>query len=148
MNTPRDASATFLVRIGDEERDACIAALVEHHVRGRLSVEEFDRRQHAATDAVTEADLAALVADLPAHPVSYRRGQPVPRTRVRSGDKTSAWRKAAIWGGPPLVVTSTSAVVMFVTYEPLVGSPIFYGGLIGGAVGYASHWAVSILKRG
>ena len=54
----------FLVRVGDAERDACIGSLTDHHLHGRLSVEELDRRQRAALNAVT-ADLAALIADLP-----------------------------------------------------------------------------------
>src|SRR5688500_836467 len=53
------------VRIGDTERDECVEALTEHHVRGRLSVDDLDRRHRAALVAVTEADLAALLADLP-----------------------------------------------------------------------------------
>lgn len=58
------------MRVGDVERDDCIELLAEHHVRGRLSVDELDRRQRAALTATTEADLVALLLDLPAEPAS------------------------------------------------------------------------------
>jgi hypothetical protein len=61
------------MRVGDDERDDCIEALAEHHVRGRLTVEELDRRQRAALTATTEADLAVLLLDLPAEPTSGPR---------------------------------------------------------------------------
>ena len=53
------------VRADDAEREACITALVDHHVQGRLDLEELDRRRDAALAAVTRADLKALLADLP-----------------------------------------------------------------------------------
>ncbi|MCH1866533.1 DUF1707 domain-containing protein [Nocardioides sp. CFH 31398] len=62
------------MRIGDAERDACVDLLAEHHVRGRLSVDELDRRQRAALTATTEADLSSLLLDLPAEPTSGRAG--------------------------------------------------------------------------
>jgi hypothetical protein len=53
------------VRIGDAERDECMEALTEHHVRGRLPVVELDRRHRAALTAATDTELASLLADLP-----------------------------------------------------------------------------------
>ena len=43
-----------IVRVGDAERDACTAVLIDHHLHGRLSIEELERRQRAALAAVTE----------------------------------------------------------------------------------------------
>jgi hypothetical protein len=54
------------VRVGDVERDACVEKLIDNYVQGRLSVEELGRRQREALEASTAADLAGLVADLPA----------------------------------------------------------------------------------
>src|SRR3712207_4793765 len=61
----RAADAPLSVRIGDVEREKCLELLSEHHVQGRLTADELDRRQHAALTAVTEDDLAGLFADLP-----------------------------------------------------------------------------------
>jgi hypothetical protein len=61
METPSDLA----VRVGDAERDACVAALIEHYVGGRLDTAELDRRQHAALQATTVADLEVLLVDLP-----------------------------------------------------------------------------------
>ncbi|WP_420360742.1 DUF1707 SHOCT-like domain-containing protein [Actinopolymorpha rutila] len=63
----------FLVRIGDAERGTCLDALTEHHRYGRLSAEECDRRQQAALEALTAADLGRLVADLPSLPTGVDR---------------------------------------------------------------------------
>src|SRR4051794_32382258 len=71
METLAPTGGRIAVRIGDEERDDCVNALNEHHARGRLSVEELDRRLRAALEAVTDADLSALLLDLP-HPTSPR----------------------------------------------------------------------------
>jgi hypothetical protein len=59
-------------RIGDAERDECMETLTEHHVRGRLPVEELDRRHRAALKAETDAELASLLVDLPGS--TARRG--------------------------------------------------------------------------
>src|SRR3712207_8223509 len=58
--------ARLAVRIGDAERDSCLEALAEHHTQGRLTADELDLRQRAALTAVSDADLAALLEDLPA----------------------------------------------------------------------------------
>jgi hypothetical protein len=55
-----------LVRVSDAEREREVAALREHLVQGRLSLEEFTNRMAAAYAATTSADLAALESDLPA----------------------------------------------------------------------------------
>jgi len=55
-----------LVRVSDAERERSVAALREHLVQGRLSLEEFTNRMTSAYAATTAADLAALESDLPA----------------------------------------------------------------------------------
>jgi hypothetical protein len=54
-----------LVRVSDAERERSVAALREHLVQGRLSLEEFTNRMTSAYAATTGADLAALESDLP-----------------------------------------------------------------------------------
>jgi len=54
-----------LVRVSDAERERSVAALREHRVQGRLSLEEFTNRMTSAYAATTGADLAALESDLP-----------------------------------------------------------------------------------
>jgi hypothetical protein len=54
-----------LVRVSDAERERTVAALREHLVQGRLSLEEFTNRMTSAYGATTSADLAALESDLP-----------------------------------------------------------------------------------
>ena len=80
----------FLVRVGDAERDACIDTLTDHHLHGRLPVEELDRRQRAALNAVTAADLAALIADLPG---SWQQDGPKTGLRLPDLAATRATRR-------------------------------------------------------
>lgn len=63
------------VRIGDVERDEAVSLLQEHHIAGRLSVEELDQRITSALTANTGSDIAELFLDLPdlKHPRGPRR---------------------------------------------------------------------------
>lgn len=54
------------VRASDGDREALVARLQQALAEGRLDLDEFGQRAGAAYAAVTTADLAALVADLPA----------------------------------------------------------------------------------
>src|SRR5215213_7130431 len=113
METVMSERQRLAVRIGDEERDACVNALNAHHAHGRLSVDELDRRQRAALAAVTDADLSTLLVDLPS-------ARPA-RTRARA---TEDWwlldpavraGRMARWAAAPLSlvvggVTVASAV--------------------------------------
>lgn len=73
--------------IGDAERAAACDLLSEHYSAGRLLVEEFDQRMESALNARTEADLARLLADLPAtyYPDRTHRTAPPPQRRPPSG---------------------------------------------------------------
>lgn len=53
------------VRIGDAERDEAVGLLQEHHIAGRLSIEEMDQRVTAALSASKQSDIARLLSDLP-----------------------------------------------------------------------------------
>jgi hypothetical protein len=55
-------------RASDAERDAVVAELRAHAAEGRLTVEELDERITAALAALTRAELARLLDDLPRRP--------------------------------------------------------------------------------
>jgi hypothetical protein len=131
----------FLVRVGDAERDACIGSLTDHHLHGRLSVEELDRRQRAALNAVTAADLAALVADLP---TSSRQGGPTKVGSVRQRISSRSARKVALMAAPPVAVMTSSAL-MLANADDLGGT--LFASLVTGAVGVVSTWAASRFRR-
>ncbi|HET6988926.1 MAG TPA: DUF1707 domain-containing protein [Kribbella sp.] len=69
------------IRIGDSEREDAIKRLGEHYEAGRLSAEEHAERIDRALQAKTDADLAALFADLPGarHAGSQQAGPKGPR---------------------------------------------------------------------
>jgi hypothetical protein len=61
------------IRASDADREQAIAALREHAVEGRLTLEEFTDRMTTAATARTTAELDVLARDLPLAPVSSRR---------------------------------------------------------------------------
>lgn len=60
------------MRASDADRQRVVGVLQRHAEAGRLTLEEFSERVEAAYAARTLADLAALVADLPAEPGTAR----------------------------------------------------------------------------
>jgi len=54
------------IRASDTDREHLAGLLGEHLIAGRLNLDEFQERTEAAYAAVTLADLAPLVSDLPA----------------------------------------------------------------------------------
>ena len=57
-----------VLRASDDDRDTVLQALERHTASGRLNLDEFDQRSTAALAAVTQNDLAPLIADLPEPP--------------------------------------------------------------------------------
>jgi hypothetical protein len=53
------------MRVSDADRDHAVAALREHLVAGRLTLEEFSARVEAALQATVSAELARVQQDLP-----------------------------------------------------------------------------------
>ena len=149
MDTVASGLELFLVRVGDAERDACIELLTEHHVRGRLSVEEFERRQSAALNAVTVADLAALVADLPG--AALPLGQPLGQRSAPGNHGPEAAllavspsaRTAALRAGPAALVVAASAVLA----ASLPSEGMFAGMVATGVIGYAAHSITARVRR-
>ena len=135
METVASEGRRLIVRIGDEERDACVNALNEHHARGRLSVDELDRRQRAALSAVTDADLSTLLADLP-H---------APSARTPGGDTEDWWSldpavragRIARWTAVPLsLVVGGVTVASAVNYSD---ERNFVVGFAATGFGYLTH---------
>ena len=58
------------LRVSDAERDVAAGALADAVADGRLSLDEHNTRLDALYAAVTAAQLAAVIADLPARPVA------------------------------------------------------------------------------
>lgn len=53
------------LRVGDDDRDAAVAALGEHLAAGRITQDEYDERVDRAWAARFDTDLDQLFADLP-----------------------------------------------------------------------------------
>lgn len=127
------------MRIGDAERDECISALCEHHAWGRLSVDELDRRQTAALTAVSAADLAVLLSDLPEH---GRGGSPeVSHRDWRAPLKERALR-ATRWALPPTCFV-TSGVMIASADGMYSDERQFVAGVAAAGIGYVTHLVVS-----
>ena len=135
------------VRVGDVEREACVEKLTENYVLGRLSVEELDRRQREALEAVTTADLASLVADLPAvHPPV----NPLPSRSAASAfwpasGRDCAVKLATMFGVPATFATGGVLVAAYADGTSDVNQ--FSWAIAMGTAGYLTHWAIARLKR-
>ena len=121
-STPLDPS---VVRVGDTERNAAVAALGEHMSTGRLDLDEFGTRSAKASSARTVGELRELFTDLPAPhpplpggaaavaPLSYQAvGTAVPvtgNTPALVDDRTRAQRLVAAAAGAAGVI----AVILF-----------------------------------
>jgi Domain of unknown function (DUF1707)/Cell wall-active antibiotics response 4TMS YvqF len=65
------------IRASDADRDRAVAALTEHLLAGRLTLEEYSERVESALRARVSGELARLQGDLPeviAKPAALRRG--------------------------------------------------------------------------
>lgn len=78
---PGDPAAAG-VRASDTDREALVARLQTALAEGRLDLDEFGQRAGAAYAAVTTAELAVLVADLPADPPAEIVGTRAPEVQT------------------------------------------------------------------
>ena len=103
------------LRIGDEEREAAVAALGEHYAAGRLTKEEYDERAERAFAARTRSQLLPLFADLPRPveaPGAARRERPVGAGPRRG--HPGWW--AGAWMAPVLAIV---VALVILTHLPL-----------------------------
>jgi hypothetical protein len=56
------------LRVSHADRERVVDALQRHTAAGRLTLDEFGERVDRALAAVTRADLAAVIRDLPVEP--------------------------------------------------------------------------------
>ena len=139
METLAGTGGRITVRIGDEERDECVDALNEHHARGRLSVDELDRRQRAALDAVTDADLSALLLDLP-HTTGLRTPVAAAQDWWSLDPKVRAGRMARWAAAPFSLVVGGVVVASTVNYDD---ERNFVTGFAAAGLGYVTHVVLS-----
>jgi hypothetical protein len=122
-----------------------MALLAEHHIAGRLAIEDFDRRQRAALCAVTKDDLASLLADLP---LPARTNSPHARRLVLSlPSRPSGLRRVIVWGLPPGVIGGAATVMTHHRGDLLQSEDMFVASLVTGAAGFLAHWVTSVLRR-
>jgi hypothetical protein len=62
--------------LGDADRERLFDQLSRHAAAGRIGIEELERRVAAMTEARTEEDAAALMADLPPLAAEPGAGEP------------------------------------------------------------------------
>jgi len=79
------------VRIGDAERERVAATLSEQVGAGRLDLAEYEQRVDRVYAARTAADLAAVLADLPATPTPRPTPRSTPAPRARTLPAPAAW---------------------------------------------------------
>lgn len=136
-----DGRQPVRLRVGDAERDACAASLIDHHLHGRLSVEELDRRQRAALAAVTAEDLAVLLDDLPGADAAVGRRAHWAVSAPSSGAVTAVAARVL----PAGLVLGAASFSQWV-WEYSAEGP-FLGALAGGTLGYTAHAVVTRLRR-
>jgi hypothetical protein len=132
----------LVVRVGDAEREECIATLIDHHVYGRLSVEDLDRRQRAAMSAVTTADLWLLLTDLPSQAPSRARPKGV---ALPQADVGSIARKAGL-AAVPITALLGSALWAQSLWDLSAEGP-FAGAVMGGVVVLATQALITRIRR-
>jgi hypothetical protein len=127
MPEPRDHWAARSVRRGrlrasHADREQVIDTLKDAYVQDRLTKDEFDDRVGHALASRTHADLAALIADLPAEPLAVRPPRrPVParpeNRAVRNGTRLIAAATVlagGMWAAALLSQTDNHAVAVLV----------------------------------
>ena len=142
-----ESLSLFRQRIGDAERAECVEALVEHHVAGRLSREEFEQRQSQAHAAVTFGDLAVLLADLP--DTTFVSDRPVVQRSTVARARQRIGHRLALRVAPAGAVVAVAAVVPPVVYDASgsLGVGLFLGSLITGATGLLVKRVVEHVSR-
>jgi hypothetical protein len=135
----RSSDGRLTVRIGDAEREECLDALSDHHVWGRLTLDELDRRQRAALTAVTRDDLAGLLADLPSG--TSPSGSLAVSEDWWSLAPTVRALRIARWSATPISLAAGGVLVA--SANPINDESGFAVGFAAAAVGYITHLCLS-----
>lgn len=138
--------------ISDDDRRAAVTELRRHCTDGRLTLDEFDERAGQAYEARTQADLVAVLRDLPELPPrpAVTRHAPPPAVAV-------AVSKADRSGFTPHLITYLAIMILLVGIWALttptgyfwpVWPALGWGvGLFAHAAGAASHRSRAIARR-
>jgi hypothetical protein len=89
------------VRASDAEREAVVARLHGAVAEGRIDLEEFGERVQAAYAAITTADLAGLLADLPPEGTMLQAGAPGPASVEIVGEPARSAASSVTSGSRP-----------------------------------------------
>jgi hypothetical protein len=129
-------------RLGDADRDAVATELLSHHLHGRLSLEELERRETAAHDAVYAADLVRLLVDLPGDTATMLPGAQ-PRHPLRLLSVPPVVRDRLLrYGTAPAAVTAGAALFAGSSWQ-FNSEDVFLFAVLNGALGIVTHaWAV------
>jgi hypothetical protein len=136
---PEDQRRATL-RASDADREQLVEQLRQHHVEGRLTVEELSERTERAYAARTFGDLDALATDLPPvhRPAGSRRAEAAPAAPARPPAATAgqtaaraALLRSLLWYGllsvVLLVVWAMSGREYFWPIWPILGFALFLG---------------------
>jgi len=101
------------MRVSDAEREDAAAELREHYAAGRLTAEELDERLDQAFAARTDADLTALMHDLPSLRPGPQAVPPPPGDDGWQDEPGPGWApgRAAAWAIATLISLSAIAVL-------------------------------------
>ena len=137
------------LRVGDAERDRCVAVIGDNYALGRLTASELDSRTELAYSAVTSADLTVLTADLP---MSKPQSGLLGRRSVRWGSlplpsrsMSRRWRRVVAPGGALLTTAWLMQTGCSSDWWHLTDSTST--GLVIASAGYACHVIGSTVRR-
>ena len=105
------------MRIGDAERERAAATLNEQVGAGRLDLAEYEQRVDRVYAARTAADLAVVLADLPAS-APARSSAPVERPTRSFGPAAAAWA--------PWVATTVICLVIWLATSLGAGHALYF----------------------
>ncbi len=133
------------MRASDADRDATAERLATALAEGRLRLDEYEERLHAAMSAVHLGDLAALTADIPepAPAVPAVGEEPESPAATALGPAPSAWKEWTDewrwWLGGAVIMTGIWGVTSIMggallPYWPLVPLGIWAAILVAAAI--------------
>ena len=124
------AQAALALRASDADRDAVVRDLNQHHLAGRLTVDELAERLEGALRARTRADLQRLTRDLPAlapPPAAWgtRRRGPAPGLAY-----AGFWVRAGAWAVDGVISVGIAWTLSAHGAGPFAGAevPLYYVG--------------------
>jgi hypothetical protein len=119
------------LRVGDQEREATVAALGRHFAEGRLTSLEHEERTALALTARTVDDLDRLLADLPL-------STPAPKGGTRNKGEVLPWLLRGT-GVAVVVIVAAALVVGLLELLPLIAALLLGFVIVRAAFGRHRH---------